>query len=177
MMTRRGFLFGAAVMAMAPVNADAAYARPFTVHDAAFQTLATVLDDLFPAGHGVPSVPLLHTLDYFAGVLADPCIPEDEKRFVRSGARWLDERARETFGKAYGRLGSIERRAVLDDISARAWGENWILTLFSYLFESLLGDPVYGANTREAGWRWLGHVPGYPRPPEPFTETVVWKNC
>jgi gluconate 2-dehydrogenase gamma chain len=24
---------------------------------------------------------------------------------------------------------------------------------------------VYGGNPDGIGWRWLGHVPGYPRPP------------
>jgi gluconate 2-dehydrogenase gamma chain len=31
--------------------------------------------------------------------------------------------------------------------------------------EALLTDPAYGGNPGGIGWRWLQHVPGYPRPP------------
>ena len=34
-----------------------------------------------------------------------------------------------------------------------------------YLLEALLADPVYGGNTDEVGWKWLGYTAGFPRPP------------
>jgi len=167
MITRRQLLAGSALLLFAP-SMEASYTKPVRIHDAPFQTIAAVLADLFPGGNGIPSPRMLHVLDYLGGVFDDPWVSDDDKAFLKNGARWLDESAEEAFGKPYFRLGGIERRKVLNDVSKSPWGENWLWTVFNYFFEALLGDPVYGINTREAGWRWLGHVPGYPRPREPL---------
>jgi len=32
----------------------------------------------------------------------------------------------------------------------------------------MLGDPIYGGNNKEAGWRWLAFSGGEPRPKKAF---------
>ena len=169
MITRRDVLrAGAALFLLPPARAAASYAVPVTVLEEPFQVLAVVHRDLFPGGRGVPSPHFLSALDYLGGVFRDPYVDDDEKTFLKNGAGWLNVQARSDFGKAYYRLDDAERQRVLRSVSETAWGEEWLWTVLSYLFEALLCDPVYGANTEAAGWHWLGFVPGYPRPEKPI---------
>jgi gluconate 2-dehydrogenase gamma chain len=168
MMTRRDVLYAGAALFLLPCEGAASYAFPVTVLEAPFQTIALVHRDLFPGSARIPSPHLLKALDYLGGVLKDPYVDDDEKAFLKNGAGWLNEQAREDFGKAYYHLDEGQRQTVLRTVSEKTWGENWLWSVFAYLFEALLCDPVYGANTHEAGWHWLGFVPGYPRPEKPF---------
>jgi hypothetical protein len=168
MITRRDVLFSAAALLVLPLPAGAAYAKAVAVLEEPYQTIGVVHRDLFTGSAAVPSPRMLKALDYLGGVMKDPYVGEDEKTFLKNGARWLNEQAKEDFGKAYYLLEAAQRQKVLRFVSDLTWGDNWLWTLFSYLFESLLCDPVYGANTHEAGWHWLDYEPGYPRPKAPF---------
>jgi len=168
MITRRDLLCAGAALLILPSGCDATYAKPVDMLAEPFQTIAFVHRDIFPGSSSIPSPRFLKALDYLGGVMEDPYIEESEKRFISDGATWLNARAKEAYGKAYYLLEAPQRERLLEEVTGETWGENWIWTLFSYLFEALLGDPVYGANTEEAGWHWLGHVPGYPRPKAPF---------
>ena len=168
MITRRDVLYAGAALFLLPSAGIAAYTVPVKILEEPFQTIAAVQRDLFPGDGAVPSPRLLHSIEYLGGVLKDPYVEDDEKAFLKNGAKWLNEQARGDFSKPYYQLDDALRQRVLRTVSQQAWGENWLWTLFSYLFESLLCDPVYGANTEEAGWTWLGFVPGYPRPKVPI---------
>ncbi|UFS61326.1 gluconate 2-dehydrogenase subunit 3 family protein [Sulfurimonas sp. HSL-3221] len=168
MINRRTLLFGGAALLLLPAESGAEYARPVTMHAEPYQTIATVHRDLFPGGGGAPSPRLLKAIDYLGGVMRDPYVDDDDKRFLTNGARWLNEQARKDYGYAYYRLPPEQRQQVLQKASGLVWGDNWLWSVLSYLFEALLSDPVYGANTHEAGWRWLRYEPGYPRPKTPL---------
>jgi gluconate 2-dehydrogenase gamma chain len=167
MISRRDILFAGAAFALIPSAANALYTKPVSIYKAPYQTIAIVYGDLFPSKGSAPSTQLLHSIDYLGGVMKDPYVDEDTKRFILGGAGWLDEASQKAYGKPYYRLEPDRRQHVLNDIVGKTWGDNWLWTLFSYLFESLLCDPVYGANTHEAGWHWLDFTPGYPRPKAP----------
>lgn len=164
-------IYAGASLLMPPVL-SAGYSIPVKMLAEPFQTIAAVQRDIFPGSSTVPSPKFLGAAAYLGGVFEDPYVSDDTKQFIRNGAGWLNERADEMFGKAYYLLPETKRQAVLQDIAQRTWGDNWLWTLFSFLFEALLGDPVYGVNTDRAGWSWLGHEPGYPRPKAPFYENV-----
>ena len=168
MITRRDVLCSAAALLVLPPTLSASYAEAIEVLKEPYQTIAVVHRDLFPGSTTVPSPRLLKALDYLAGVMKDPYVDEDEKAFLKNGARWLNEQAKEEFGSAYYLLDASQRQRVLHTVAGLTWGDNWLWNLFSYLFEALLCDPVYGANTHEAGWHWLDYEPGYPRPKAPF---------
>jgi gluconate 2-dehydrogenase gamma chain len=68
-------------------------------------------------------------------------------------------------GRSFLALDDEQQELVLRDIAESDAGENWLSTLLTYLFEALLTDPVYGGNPGGIGWKWLQHVPGFPRPP------------
>lgn len=172
MITRRNFLLAGTALLLLPPDGNAGYTVPITILHAPFQTIGVLQRDLFPGGGDIPSPQLLHALGYLGGVLRDPMVDDDEKRFIENGARWLDEEAKKAFDNPYYRLSPKRRQRVLENVIDRSWADSWIWTIFSYLFEALLGDPVYGINTHESGWHWLQHVPGYPRPKVPFNETI-----
>ena len=68
--------------------------------------------------------------------------------------------------RTFAELDDAKREQTLQRIAASEAGENWLSTLILYLMEALLTDPAYGGNPGGIGWRWLQHVPGYPRPPK-----------
>ena len=68
------------------------------------------------------------------------------------------------YRRGFTQLNNNEREQLLRLIAGSEAGENWLSTLLLYIFEALLSDPVYGGNTGEAGWQWLAHTPGFPRP-------------
>jgi len=168
MITRRDVLWAGAAILLLPSKGEATYTVPVAVLEAPFQTIAVVHRDLFPGSSRVPSPHFLNALDYLGGVMRDPYVDDDEKAFLKNGAGWLNEQARSDFGKAYYHLDDAARQRLLRTVSETTWGGNWLWSVFSYLFEALLCDPVYGANTDEAGWHWLAFIPGYPRPSKPF---------
>jgi len=156
------------LLLFAPLQAR--YARPVAIRSAFYQTLGAVLDTLFPGGEGVPSPAFLHAFEYIGGVFEDPFVSETDKTFLKNGVGWIDEAAEERYGKPFYALSWSHRENVLREVAKTAWGDGWVWSIFSFTFEALLGDPVYGINTRESGWRWLGHESGYPRPSEPFVD-------
>ena len=164
MINRRQILIYGASALLLPRMAKAAYARSVSILSEPFQTFGVLHRDLFP-GHGeIPSPAHLNALGYLAGVLNDPYLAAAEKRFLEKGAKWLNESADGSYGRPYYRLDARRRQALLLTISRETWGDNWLWTVMSYLFESMLCDPVYGANTDRSGWKWLKYEPGYPRP-------------
>lgn len=158
-----------ALLAAAACSLPAAathYAAAFKPLAEPYQTMALVLEDLFPAAPGIPTLADLNTLGYIRGVMDDTWVAQNDKRFLRNGVTWLHEESTSMFGKKYTGLDAQQRQRVLQAVSAVRWGDNWLYAMFNYLFESMFCDPLYGANTDASGWRWLSHVPGYPRPKE-----------
>ncbi len=170
MIERRTFLLAGAALALLPQKSEAAYAVNFTVLESPYQTIGMLHRDLFEFSASAPSPVMLNALGYLGGVMNDPRIEQSEKQFILNGAAWLNEQSETDFKKAYYHLTSAQRNRVLETVIQETWGDNWIWTIYSYLFEALLCDPVYGANTHAVGWYWLHLEPGYPRPKSPFTE-------
>lgn len=133
-----------------------------------YRTIALVCDDVFPPSKAVPGAQRLDTMAYLHGVMRDRRIDEEEKTFLVNGVTWLDEESETMFKQPYHRLDSDQRQKVLDVVLEYRWGDSWVYTVMSYLFESMFCDPVYGANTDRSGWRWLAYEPGYPRPKKPL---------
>ena len=164
MINRRQILIYGACTLLLPAAAKAAYARSVSILSEPFQTIGVLHRDLFPGSTDIPSPAHLHALQYLGGVMNDPYVDKNDKMFIMNGAKWLNESAVETHAKPYYRLGEKQRQALLKEISRETWGDNWLWTVMAYLFESMLCDPVYGANIDRSGWRWLNYEPGFPRP-------------
>lgn len=95
-------------------------------------------------------------------------IDEEEKEYLRNGAKWLNEEAIEMYEKPYTSLDANKRQRVLISFSSHDWGEYYIHKILSYLMEEMLGDPIYGGNKNGSGWLSVGHVGGSPSPKKAY---------
>ena len=132
------------------------------------KTIKQVQSDLFPPVAGIDTQKL-DSISYLKNiVLKHSRISQEEKSFIRNGAKWLNEESIKTYNKLYISLDKPQREKILKKVSKTSWGESWLYTMMSYLFEALLSDPIYGVNKDEIAWRWLGFEGGVPRPKKAF---------
>lgn len=95
-------------------------------------------------------------------------VTPEEKTFLKNGVKWLNEAAVEIYQTMYAELRPSQRQAILHTIAKTQWGENWIYNMHTYILEAMLGDPIYGGNNNQAGWKWLNFQGGLPRPTKAF---------
>jgi gluconate 2-dehydrogenase gamma chain len=124
------------------------------------ETITVLQTDLFPHAQKLQ----IKTARYMHIVLNHSRISEEDKQFIKNGVKWLNEEAIQMHKKSYVKLASNERQDVLNAVAKTEWGENFLYNIMSYLFEAMLGDPIYGGNNKEAGWKWLAFTGGEPRP-------------
>ena len=128
------------------------------------QTLDVVQEDLFPH---VKRLGIDSSL-YLTLILNHSRVTDEDKKFIRNGVQWLNEEAVLQHKQTYIKLSETKRQHVLKIIAKERWGKNWIDTMLTYLMEAILGDPIYGANKNGAGWKWLDHTSGLPRPTKAY---------
>ncbi len=131
-------------------------------------TVAAVQEHLFPRISGEkasPGASDINALEYLQVMLNTPDADSDEGDFIIKGVGWLNGVANNLAGHPFTKLNKVDRERVLKKISTSTSGENWLSMLLNYIFEALLTDPVYSGNTNKAGWQWLEHQAGFPRPP------------
>lgn len=129
--------------------------------------LGAVQAQLFPSEAAAPGAREIRALDYLRTILADPEGDREEQGFILKGVDWLEDLSRQRQGASFVLLTDARREAVLREVAGTPQGEHWLATLLLHICEALLADPVYGGNPDGIGWTWLGHVPGFPRPPRP----------
>jgi len=127
-------------------------------------TIKVLQFDLFP------QVKKLHidTSSYISLVFQHTRISKEDKEFIKNGVKWLNEEAVKMHKLRYSKLLSSQREEVLLQIAKEEWGESFLHDILSYLFEAMLGDPIYGGNNKELGWKWLEFTGGEPRPKEMY---------
>ena len=128
------------------------------------QVLLHTAYHLFPQSKQAPSAKDLHVSSYLVFVLKDERILKEDRDYLLKGAYWLEESSFETFDKSFLQLSKEEKEELLQDVATYRWGENFIYTTMTYIFEALVSAPVYGSNVDEIGWKFLSHNPGFPQP-------------
>lgn len=128
------------------------------------QVLLQCAYHLFPYSKLGPGAIDLNISSYLSQVLADERIMQEDRHYFLQGATWLEESAHEEFNQSFLNLNSRDKENLLQMISRKRWGENFIYTTLSYIFEALLSSPIYGSNQNEIGWKWLEHQAGFPQP-------------
>jgi len=131
-------------------------------------TLSQVQDDLFPQTTNVPTKKQINAKAYLSLMLNHPRVTKTDKDFLKNGVKWLNEESNSLYSKIYTKLDSDKRQEVLRSISKSSWGESFIADNLKFTFEAMLGDPIYGSNKDESGWKWLNHTAGLPRPKEAY---------
>ena len=128
------------------------------------KTIEVLQYDLFPMAKKLN----IATSTYMDIVFHHSRITKDEKQYIKDGVKWLNEEAVKLHKNSYEKLLSTQRGEVLTSISKTDWGEDFMYDITLYLFEAMFGDPIYGANINEAGWKWLEFQSGKPRPNEAY---------
>ncbi|MDQ7068466.1 MAG: gluconate 2-dehydrogenase subunit 3 family protein [Sulfurimonas sp.] len=123
-------------------------------------TLKVLQNDLFPKAEELG----INTSDYIGIILKHSRISHEDKQYLKNGVKWLNEYAVELYSKQYTKLLRDERQKVLEGFARESWGSSWLDTVLRYTFEATFGDPIYGGNNKEAGWKWLAFSGGNPRP-------------
>jgi hypothetical protein len=127
--------------------------------------LAAVQEHLLPSEPNSPGSRDIRATAYLEAALSGHDVsPRDAKR-IKEGCVALMKLTSMAGSKDFSRLSSTTREKVLRNFEKTDDGETWLYLVLGYTLEAYAGDPSYGGNTDGAVWRWLGHTPGYPRPP------------
>ncbi len=137
---------------------------PNLLSEKEWDTLIAVQESLFPHEENAPGAADINAAGYFQWVISDPLIDPAEIKFKIKGLFRLNEESMKLFMDDYSELNEKDQETVLNTISKISWGKSWMSTMLLLIFEALLTDPIYGANTDEKGWKWLDYTPGIPRP-------------
>lgn len=121
-------------------------------------TISVMHQDLFPKARELD----IETASYMHIVFHQSRITQEDKTFLKNGVKWLNEEAILMYKKSYTKLASGQRQKVLTKIAKTEWGDSFIYNIMNYMFEAMLGDPVYGGNNNKAGWKWLNFEGGQP---------------
>jgi gluconate 2-dehydrogenase gamma chain len=156
---------GGSVAALFPSIASAKTLDQSLSHETRWQIIDRVQQHLFPSETDAPGAKEINALGYLRFVVADEQLDIEDREFVLQGAGWLEDISLQSAKRPFLELNDELRELVLRQVEQSDAGENWLSTLLLYLFEALLTDPVYGGNPNGIGWQWLGHRPGFPRPP------------
>ncbi len=130
-----------------------------------WQTLEAVQDHLLPSGPEEPGAKDVNATVYLHAALSEPERDPSSRTFLRKGIVQLERISMDLKGKHFLDISSEHREAVLRRMETTPDGRHWIALILQFIFEALLGDPVYGGNPDGIGWKWLDHQPGFPRPP------------
>ena len=130
----------------------------FTI-TSSLETIKVLQNDLFAQAQQLH----IDTASYISIILHHSRVTKEDKAFIKNGVKWLNEASVEVHKKLYTQLTALERQNILRSIAKTKWGSAYIETMMGYIFEAMLGDPIYGSNNNEAGWRWLNFEGGLPR--------------
>ena len=128
------------------------------------QTLEVMHKDLFPHAQELG----IKTTPYMQIVFHHSRISDEDKTFLKNGVKWLNEESITQYKQEYTKLSSQQRQDILTTITKTEWGESFVYDVMNYMFEAMLGDPVYGGNNHEAGWKWLQFQGGKPSPKQAY---------
>lgn len=137
---------------------------PKILSEIEWNTLVAIQDVLFPSEENSPGARDINAAAFYQWVINDPLLDPEETAFRKNGITWIEETSVENRAKSFVDLDIEAKEEVLRYAEHYSWGESWISTTLLHIFEALLSDPIYGGNTDERGWKWLGYSPGIPRP-------------
>jgi hypothetical protein len=179
-LNRRHFLLGIAAISVTALIPSAISCSPIPIHDIHnqltdedFATLSAVQNHLFPKSKNSPGASDINAAQYYTWILMDKEKAPDSLEQLRDGIRWTKETADETYSQKFVDLSFEEKENVIQIMANEGWGKNWLSATITLIFEALLSDPIYGSNTHEAGWKWLEHTSGNPRPEKSQTYNPI----
>lgn len=129
-----------------------------------WQTLEAVQGHLFPSEADSPGAKEIQALRYLHLVVAHEELDADDREQIRKGLTTIETLSEQSAKTSFVSLSEKQREEVLRRFEITDEGQQWLTVVLNYIFEALLGDPVYGGNPKGLGWKWLGIRSGFPRP-------------
>jgi gluconate 2-dehydrogenase gamma chain len=127
-----------------------------------WRMLGSIQKHLFPKHNAFPDAESIASVRFLKMVSRDSSFDQSDLAFIFQGVEALRERGWKNQCK------DAEKERIMQAFAETNFGRNWIALVLNYTFEALLGDPIYGGNPQEKGWKSLWHHPGRPRPKVPF---------
>jgi len=135
--------------------------------------LIAVQDILLPTEKNAPGAREINAAAFVQWVISDPELDPDERKALKDGIKKVNDEAIERWELPFLQMKEENRQKLLRHIETHSWGEHWLAKMLLYIFEALLGDPIYGCNPEGIGWKWLNHDPGQPRPKLTYNEQLA----
>lgn len=162
--SRRVFLKQLMAGSAAIVFSNTVLANTSDLNDDIWVTFISLHLHLFPSSENSPNAKTINATAYLKSITEWPGVNQSDKKFIINGISWLNGVATKHYKKKFENLDSDQKEKVLRLVEKSDAGQNWLSLILLYLMEALLTDPVYGGNKGGAGWKWLQHQPGFPRP-------------
>ena len=159
-MQRRNFLILGSVVGLSSIlkaETPDQFKRDFKEVEA---TIAAVQEHMFPEGSALPSARQMNTIQFLFETVAHKTYDRDIRAFVIEGARELQQRRKGQFAA----MSPQEKEKALRAYEESSYGSNWLSRIMTLTMEGMFGDPIYGSNVKEAGWKALHAFGGQPRP-------------
>jgi len=159
-MKRRNFLILGSLVGLSP------YAESKTVllHKKTIKevekTIQAVQEHLFPIKNKIPSAQAMNATQYLFEAIAHESYDKDIRAFVIEGAKELELREKNQFIS----FSYQKKEEALRSYEKTNYGSNWIGRIMTLTMEGMFGDPIYGSNIKESGWKALHSYGGQPRP-------------
>jgi len=121
--------------------------------------IEAVQHHMFPAFSKIPSAKSMHAVLFLFETMTHKSFDKDIRAFVLEGAEELMRRE-----KSFLRMSSKEKETALRKYERTSYGSAWLSRIMTITMEGMFGDPIYGSNVKEAGWKALNAYAGLPRP-------------
>ena len=111
-----------------------------------------------------PDANEINAAQYLSNIFNSKKTSSNRKNTIVEGEKLVNKVSSELFFLKFTELTSEQKEKTLRKVEETNLGERFLSLLIDTMFEAMLADPVYGAQPNFAGWRWLEHIPGFPRP-------------
>jgi len=166
MLKRRNFIMATVGFGLSPYL-QAKTTKPFEKKFIKVKALiASVQAHMFPNKSMLPSAVAMKSVDFLFETINHPSYDKDIRAFVVEGA---EEFARLTHGKFLA-MTHTEKEKALRDYEESSYGSSWLSRIMTLTMEGMFGNPIYGSNTNELGWKALGAFGGQPRPKKRYLD-------
>jgi len=156
--------------------------RSFT--NAEWLTLCAAVDRMIPRDED-PGALDANVPEFIDRMLQTPELPQIKTNFA-PGLAALDRRAHRMFNKGFHEATPAQQDellAIFKDSPEKSGEARWYEMLTVMTLEGFLGDPNYGGNKGEAGWKLVGfnlvgrNVKGDPKAPYDGSQTLHQLHC
>lgn len=164
-MKRRTFIKFAVVSGLI-FSSDISIAK--TLSPKSLNVLDNLYEIIFPKTFNMPSSKEFGALNFLVKNINHKSFDDYDKNLIIQGT--LDFIS--SFPNFLNLSNDKKTKIIEDIVNTNNYAQSWISRLIYYGLEAMLGDPIYGGNINEIGWKSLNHNIGYPRPKLKYGQKV-----